>query len=246
MLSSQFLLKSGRLVSTVLHAHFIILGCISDCEILPKYCVIWHVTNMDHLSLFLTCCHLCQEALGKEKVDVVNKEVNNEPDCAILQAWLRRMLTVITDSAIWVWDYFRSLDIDYLKWVLWVVYPVLISFLLPLVILVFLYASALFLQILPYWKRLRAAYQHDIWDGARKTIAAAWAGQAYIFHGNLLVWYSSCLILLCSLAPQVMYSLTRQVLRGLRNSLSKDRQFIMALITWRKEDSEKEIADAAL
>ena len=91
----------------------------------------------------------------------------------------------LADSGVWLMNYFLSLDVDYLTWVLWLLYPVIISFLLPLFILVFLYASALFLQIFHYRERLRAAYQHDVWDGARKTLAAVWDGQAKFFHGEL-------------------------------------------------------------
>lgn len=95
------------------------------------------------------------------------------------------VLDELADSGIWLMNYFLSLDVDYLTWVLWLLYPVIISFLLPLFILVFLYASALFLQIFHYRERLRAAYQHDVWDGARKTLAAVWDGQAKFFHGEL-------------------------------------------------------------
>ena len=94
-------------------------------------------------------------------------------------------LNVLTEYGVWLLDYFLSLDVDYLTWVLWLLYPVIISFLLPLFILVFLYASALFLQIFHYRERLRAAYRHDVWDGARKTLAAVWAGQARLFHGEI-------------------------------------------------------------
>ncbi|KAK7100332.1 DGAT1/2-independent enzyme synthesizing storage lipids-like [Littorina saxatilis] len=93
------------------------------------------------------------------------------------------ILDNVTDLTARLWEYFRELDIDYLSWVLWVIYPVIISFILPAIILVFLYASALFLVIFHYRERLRAAYQHDIWDGARKTLAALWSGQGFVTHG---------------------------------------------------------------
>lgn len=96
------------------------------------------------------------------------------------------VLETISDIAIWIWSLIESLDINYLAWVLWVVYPIIITFLLPLVILVFLYASALFLHIYRYRRRLREAYQHDFWDGARNTLAVLWDAQGYIWHGEIL------------------------------------------------------------
>ncbi|KAK6180040.1 hypothetical protein SNE40_012260 [Patella caerulea] len=81
------------------------------------------------------------------------------------------------------WTKLSQLDIQYLSWVLWVIYPIIISFLLPLIILVFLYASVLFLLVYRQRHRLQEAYARDFWDGARKTLAALWLGQARIWHG---------------------------------------------------------------
>lgn len=92
-------------------------------------------------------------------------------------------MEVITSTAQWVWESVEALDIDYLAWVLWVIYPIVISFLLPVILLIFIYASALFLHFYRYRHRLREAYQHDFWDGARNTLAVLWDGQGYIWHG---------------------------------------------------------------
>jgi len=80
-------------------------------------------------------------------------------------------------------EYVYSIDIDYLKWVAWVVYPILITFILPACILVLIYISALMLYIYKQRWTLRAAYQEDFWVGARKTVAALWIAQANIWHG---------------------------------------------------------------
>ncbi|XP_076463071.1 DGAT1/2-independent enzyme synthesizing storage lipids-like [Babylonia areolata] len=82
-----------------------------------------------------------------------------------------------------IWECLTYLDLSYLSWLLWIFYPCIISFLLPCIIAILLYASALFLWIFQYRERIRAAYHQDMWDGARKTLAALWAGQGYIFHG---------------------------------------------------------------
>lgn len=93
------------------------------------------------------------------------------------------VLETLTATAEWLWASFEAVDIDYLSWVLWVVYPIIISFLLPLVILILVYASALFLHCYRYRHRLREAYHHDFWDGARNMLAVLWDGQGYIWHG---------------------------------------------------------------
>lgn len=82
-------------------------------------------------------------------------------------------------------DYY--LDLDYLYWLAWLWYPIIISFLLPLVILVFLYASVLFLYVYRHRHRLKEAYTRDFWDGARKTIAAFWDAQGKIWHGYEII-----------------------------------------------------------
>lgn len=84
-----------------------------------------------------------------------------------------------------IWTYIESLDIDYIKWVLWVIYPIILSFLLPLLLLVFIYGSALFLQLYRRRHRLRDAYARDFWNGARNTLAAVWEGQGRIWHGTI-------------------------------------------------------------
>ncbi|KAK3092576.1 hypothetical protein FSP39_004566 [Pinctada imbricata] len=83
----------------------------------------------------------------------------------------------------YIWTTIDSLDIDYWRWVLWVIYPIIISFLLPLCILILFYASSIFLHVYHYRHSLQEAYTHDFWDGARKTLAALWDAQGWIWHG---------------------------------------------------------------
>ncbi|CAL1546339.1 unnamed protein product [Lymnaea stagnalis] len=79
--------------------------------------------------------------------------------------------------------YVNSFDIDYISWVLWVLYPILITFLLPAFIVLFLYLTSLALFIYKQRMKLKAAYDHDFWDGARKTLGVFWWAQARIWHG---------------------------------------------------------------
>ena len=100
------------------------------------------------------------------------------------------MWSATTDTLSYIWSHIEQLDIEYWKWVLWVIYPIIISFFLPLILLGFLYCSALFLHVYQYRHRLRTAYGQDFWDGAKKTVGAFWDGQARIWHGKLhiLAW----------------------------------------------------------
>ncbi|XP_041359467.1 transmembrane protein 68-like [Gigantopelta aegis] len=86
-----------------------------------------------------------------------------------------------------LWTQIEQFDISYWKWVLWVVYPVIISFLLPFIIIIFVYASTLFLFVYRQRHRLRDAYARDFWDGARKTISVFWDCQGRIWHGYEVV-----------------------------------------------------------
>ncbi|CAB0010532.1 unnamed protein product [Nesidiocoris tenuis] len=75
------------------------------------------------------------------------------------------------------------IDIDVTLWISWALMPLMVTFLLPLVILLLLYTSAIILYIYKYKEPLRNAYETDFWDGARKTIAALWDAHGWIWHG---------------------------------------------------------------
>ncbi|CAF1072952.1 unnamed protein product [Adineta steineri] len=80
-----------------------------------------------------------------------------------------------------------NLDLIYLAW-LWTLFKplcflLLSLFLLPAVILIFMYGSSLFCLIYKHWNNLKAAYSEDLWYGAIKTLAVFWELQATIWHG---------------------------------------------------------------
>ena len=77
-------------------------------------------------------------------------------------------------------------DFDYGTWLLWLFYPMLITFLLPFVIFFLLYGSAIFLHIYRLRHLLHDAYVRDRWRGARKALAALWDAQGTIWHGNFI------------------------------------------------------------
>ncbi|XP_063226721.1 DGAT1/2-independent enzyme synthesizing storage lipids isoform X2 [Bacillus rossius redtenbacheri] len=75
-------------------------------------------------------------------------------------------------------------EVNCSQWLVWLLAPLLITFLLPLVIAFLLYLTAVILYIYKLHRDcLRQAYEHDFWDGARKTVAAVWDAHGWIWHG---------------------------------------------------------------
>ncbi|GAB1602437.1 transmembrane protein 68-like [Argonauta hians] len=79
--------------------------------------------------------------------------------------------------------YVSMLDINYMRWVLWLLYPIILSFLLPLILATCFLFTILFLHFYSYRHGLRQAYAKDFWHGARQTLAVLWDFQGYIWHG---------------------------------------------------------------
>ncbi|XP_013382530.1 transmembrane protein 68 [Lingula anatina] len=103
-----------------------------------------------------------------------------------MSTFFSNLYTTAEVYALYLWGLYKLdvyFDIDYLRWLAWLWYPIIISFLLPLMIIAFLYASALFLHIYRLRHQLKDAYSQDFWNGARKTLAALWDAQGYIWHG---------------------------------------------------------------
>ncbi|XP_072267295.1 DGAT1/2-independent enzyme synthesizing storage lipids isoform X2 [Pyxicephalus adspersus] len=73
--------------------------------------------------------------------------------------------------------------LNYLDYLMWVFTPLIIVFILPFLIVIFLYLSILFLHVYKRKNELKEAYSNSIWDGARKTLATLWDGHAAIWHG---------------------------------------------------------------
>ena len=91
------------------------------------------------------------------------------------------------------------LDIAYLEWLAWLFWPLLVTFILPVSMLLFIYASAFFLHLYRLRHTLRSAVQRDHWDGARNVLAAIWDAQGRIWHGNsskMLMVVSSLILFL--------------------------------------------------
>lgn len=77
-------------------------------------------------------------------------------------------------------------DIDYTLWLWWCLAPLLITFLLPLIIVILLYLTALILYIYKlHWKRLKETLESgDRWEAGRKAVGAIWDAHGWIWHGE--------------------------------------------------------------
>lgn len=77
------------------------------------------------------------------------------------------------------------IDIDFTLWLSWLLAPLLITFLLPMMIGVLLYVSSIILYIYKlHWSTLRRTYgTGGSWDTARSTISALWDAHGWIWHG---------------------------------------------------------------
>uniref|UniRef100_T1IKQ0 Tat-binding homolog 7 n=1 Tax=Strigamia maritima TaxID=126957 RepID=T1IKQ0_STRMM len=57
------------------------------------------------------------------------------------------------------------------------------AFVLPLIIFIFIYISALIVHIYRFWHSIKDAYDRDVWEGARHAVCTMWYTVGYIWHG---------------------------------------------------------------
>ncbi|GLV39612.1 uncharacterized protein CBL_08321 [Carabus blaptoides fortunei] len=77
------------------------------------------------------------------------------------------------------------IDVDFTLWLSWLLTPLLVTFILPVFIVLLLYITALILYIYKlHWRTLQSAYNaNDRWSAARKTVSALWDAHGWIWHG---------------------------------------------------------------
>lgn len=73
--------------------------------------------------------------------------------------------------------------LNFASYLLWVFTP-LILLILPYFTIFLLYLTIIFLHIYKRKNVLKEAYSHNLWDGARKTVATLWDGHAAVWHGK--------------------------------------------------------------
>lgn len=81
--------------------------------------------------------------------------------------------------------------LNFANYLVWVFTP-LILLILPYFTIFLLYLTIIFLHIYKRKNVLKEAYSHNLWDGARKTVATLWDGHAAVWHGK-----QDCICLLC-------------------------------------------------
>lgn len=80
------------------------------------------------------------------------------------------------------------IDVDFTLWLSWLLMPLLVTFLLPLVIVILLYVTALILYVYKLHRvRLRNAYGTDWRNAARNVVAAVWDAHGWIWYGYEVV-----------------------------------------------------------
>lgn len=79
-------------------------------------------------------------------------------------------------------------DIDFTLWLSWCLAPLIVTFLLPLIIVVLLYLTALIFYVYKlHWRSLKDTFETgDKWEAARKAAGAIWDAHGWIWHGKLI------------------------------------------------------------
>lgn len=84
--------------------------------------------------------------------------------------------------------------LSYLIYLTWLFMPLLIGFLLPAVILLLIYISAIIVHIYKRKTDIKEGYLNDFWDGARQVLATMWYAHARIWNGKYptILVHDSC------------------------------------------------------
>jgi len=104
---------------------------------------------------------------------------------ASLASWFTYLYQSVSEPIEWFFNciYQNYVDLYYIQWLIYVLYPVIITLILPVLIFLLLYASQLFLQLYRLRRHFGSVLYMDCWDGARQIIAAVWAAHGKIWHG---------------------------------------------------------------
>uniref|UniRef100_A0A8C5S571 Phospholipid/glycerol acyltransferase domain-containing protein n=1 Tax=Laticauda laticaudata TaxID=8630 RepID=A0A8C5S571_LATLA len=73
--------------------------------------------------------------------------------------------------------------LSYLIYLTWLFMPLLLGFLLPAIILLLIYISAIIVHIYKRKTDIKEGYLNDFWDGARQMLATMWYAHARIWNG---------------------------------------------------------------
>lgn len=103
---------------------------------------------------------------------------------AVSWSWIGVSYTTWTEF----WEAaFDSISQNYVDpWLIWIMYPIIVTFLLPMLLLLLLYTSSLFLHFFRLRHHFLGVCQMDNWNRARILLAIFWAAHGKIWHGILL------------------------------------------------------------
>lgn len=74
--------------------------------------------------------------------------------------------------------------LSYAVYLLWVLLPLAVVFVLPGSIVILFYTSILLLHIYKRKNELKEAYSQDFWAGGKQMLATLWDGHGRIWHGK--------------------------------------------------------------
>lgn len=97
--------------------------------------------------------------------------------------WPEWLQLYIDSFSQWLDSVLKYWDLDYLDYLIWLFLPIFIAFVLPIFLLLLIYASVIFLHCYGLRNRIREAYASSYWDGARTSIASFWDGVGLLWHG---------------------------------------------------------------
>lgn len=77
--------------------------------------------------------------------------------------------------------------------------PFVVVFIYPIVIVIMMYGSAVFLHVYRHRRReIYDAYTGNFWDGAMQTVAAVFDSHGSLWHGkNIIIIFSAGTVILC-------------------------------------------------
>uniref|UniRef100_A0A8C3XGP4 Phospholipid/glycerol acyltransferase domain-containing protein n=1 Tax=Cyanoderma ruficeps TaxID=181631 RepID=A0A8C3XGP4_9PASS len=73
--------------------------------------------------------------------------------------------------------------LSYAFYILWLLFPLVVVFVLPGVLIILFYVSILWLHIYKRKNEIKEAYSHDAWIGATEVLATLWDGHGRLWHG---------------------------------------------------------------
>ncbi|KAK0398419.1 hypothetical protein QR680_002585 [Steinernema hermaphroditum] len=95
-------------------------------------------------------------------------------------SWLQPHVEVLLLWVSWSIDY---VDLNYLEYLFWLFLPIFVAFVVPVLLLLFIYGCVIFLHIYRLRHEIVEAYHTSYWNGARTSIASFWDAVGYLWHG---------------------------------------------------------------